>query len=314
MRRLILFFCLIFIKSFHAQDTLFMKNSEKRAVLLLEVNPDNVKYKRFDLKEGPTYTVNKNELLYVRYSNGIKEYFEKPKAVDPPAAPQSQDSVAKNTEKNPESDFFAGDRPDTIFFNSGKVSVVKVLIAGSSEIKYKIFTYQDGPTYVASTAEVRQIVYGRGVTQTFGSENKTTAEPNANNGNNATTPNNNSHYEYKNESGIAGLGGGNMFQKGYNDGLKYYKHNGGSIGVGCAAAGCGPVIGAIPAGIVSYNEPQYNNLGLAALNTPYKNNSEYVNGYTSAAAKIKRRKVWTAYGIGSAACLVFWVALAILVQ
>jgi len=59
-----------------AQDTLVKKNNERVVGKILEVNPDNVKYKRTDYLTGPTFTIEKKELKYILYSNGTKDSFE----------------------------------------------------------------------------------------------------------------------------------------------------------------------------------------------------------------------------------------------
>src|ERR1035437_1108886 len=81
---LFLFASLTFI---HAQDTIIKRNEEKIIAKIIEVNQNDIKYKRFDYQDGPTFTVVKWELKYIIYGNGVKESFENfstPKAVEPP--------------------------------------------------------------------------------------------------------------------------------------------------------------------------------------------------------------------------------------
>ena len=59
-----------------AQDTIVKRNNEKIVGKILEVDPTEIKYKRFDYQEGPTFTIVKWELKYIVYGNGIKESFE----------------------------------------------------------------------------------------------------------------------------------------------------------------------------------------------------------------------------------------------
>lgn len=75
--------CLIFSFLFafnflHAQDTLVKQSGDTLAVILLEVNPENLRYKRFDYQNGPTFTVFKQEIKFVIYANGKRETFEHP--------------------------------------------------------------------------------------------------------------------------------------------------------------------------------------------------------------------------------------------
>ena len=59
-----------------AQDTIVKRSGEKVVVKLMEVNIDNVKFKRMDNLEGPLYTMTKQEISFILYANGTKESFE----------------------------------------------------------------------------------------------------------------------------------------------------------------------------------------------------------------------------------------------
>jgi hypothetical protein len=59
-----------------AQDTIVKRNDEKIVAKILEVNPDNIKYKRFDYLDGPVFLSDKSELKYIAYQNGTKESYE----------------------------------------------------------------------------------------------------------------------------------------------------------------------------------------------------------------------------------------------
>lgn len=60
----------------NAQDTLVKRNGETLAIKLTEINPDNLKYKRFDYQDGPLFTIPKEEVKLIIYQNGKKELFE----------------------------------------------------------------------------------------------------------------------------------------------------------------------------------------------------------------------------------------------
>jgi hypothetical protein len=75
--RLLIFIFLCFLTPLlKAQDTLVKRNGEKLLVKLLEVNPTELKYKRFDYQDGPVFTVSKSELSYIVYANGVRESYE----------------------------------------------------------------------------------------------------------------------------------------------------------------------------------------------------------------------------------------------
>ena len=59
-----------------AQDKVYFTNGDQLEVKVLEVNADNVKYKKYSNIEGPTYTKNKSEIIKVIYQNGESEIFK----------------------------------------------------------------------------------------------------------------------------------------------------------------------------------------------------------------------------------------------
>ncbi len=60
----------------NAQDLITKKSGEDIQAKILEVNDNDIKYKRWDNPEGPTFTLKKSEILLVRYENGANEVFD----------------------------------------------------------------------------------------------------------------------------------------------------------------------------------------------------------------------------------------------
>ena len=84
---MILLLIFSYLPAIHAQDTILKRNEEKIITKITEVNQNDIKYKRFDYQDGPTFTIAKWEIKYIIYGNGAKESFESfsaPKAVDAP--------------------------------------------------------------------------------------------------------------------------------------------------------------------------------------------------------------------------------------
>lgn len=66
---------LISIQTF-AQDTIYQKNSTSNILAkIIEVNPTNLKYKKFSNLEGPIYTIEKNKIEKIVYQNGEVEKY-----------------------------------------------------------------------------------------------------------------------------------------------------------------------------------------------------------------------------------------------
>lgn len=59
-----------------AQDIITTKDGSDIQARILEVTNSEVKYKRFSNLEGPTFTINKSDILIVRYENGENEVFK----------------------------------------------------------------------------------------------------------------------------------------------------------------------------------------------------------------------------------------------
>jgi hypothetical protein len=69
-----LLFILITINS-TGQDTLFLRNGEKLAVKVVEIEKTLIKYKKYSNIDGPLYTIDKQEISIIRYQNGEIDNF-----------------------------------------------------------------------------------------------------------------------------------------------------------------------------------------------------------------------------------------------
>jgi len=80
-KQLALIFGLLLSANVFAQDTITRISGERFAVSVLEVNTLEIKYKKFDNLNGPTYTILKSETEEIHYKNGSKDKFNKTKQV-----------------------------------------------------------------------------------------------------------------------------------------------------------------------------------------------------------------------------------------
>jgi hypothetical protein len=104
---------LLCVQAGKAQDTIVKRNNEKVFGKILEVNPSDIKYKRFDYLEGPTFAVVKWELKYIVYGNGVKESFETY------AVPSNDDQGKKDLTIQPTGKYY--------YFKNQKISEVNML-------------------------------------------------------------------------------------------------------------------------------------------------------------------------------------------
>ncbi len=155
---------------------------------------------------------------------------------------------------------------DTIYFISGDTVLAKVLEVNQNEIKYKLLNNPEGPTYINLENEIFYINFENGVKQTFN-------EPVGN-----LIKGKDSMNEY-------------FYQKGRKDAARYYSDYK-SAGTGIFITGLllTPPIALIPAVICSVNDPSENNLGFPDKNLIKR--TEYYNGYTKQAKKMKTNAVW----------------------
>ncbi len=56
-----------------AQDVIFTKNGKQINSIIIEVTPNQIKYKKFEDKEGPVYIIQKNEVSKIDYQNGTTD-------------------------------------------------------------------------------------------------------------------------------------------------------------------------------------------------------------------------------------------------
>ncbi|MDR0845580.1 MAG: CsgG/HfaB family protein [Tannerella sp.] len=100
-----------------AQDVIVTKNAEKINAKVLEVNTDDVRYKRFDNPEGPIYTLLKSKIASIMYQNGTVETFEAEKT--PPQKALTPVQKPENTPVQKTPSFEAANRE-----SGGKAAVV----------------------------------------------------------------------------------------------------------------------------------------------------------------------------------------------
>lgn len=58
-----------------AQDLITTRDGKDIHAKIIEVTPDEIKYKKFDNQDGPLFTMRKADVLIIRYQNGENEVF-----------------------------------------------------------------------------------------------------------------------------------------------------------------------------------------------------------------------------------------------
>ncbi|MCX6295415.1 MAG: hypothetical protein NTX97_05000 [Bacteroidetes bacterium] len=85
-----------------AQDTITKNNSEKIIAKIIEINSTELKFKKFDFLDGPTYIEKKSDINFIVYSNGMKEVFKQEPApkIEVKVSDNSDYYVGKSSESN----------------------------------------------------------------------------------------------------------------------------------------------------------------------------------------------------------------------
>lgn len=79
-----------------SQDIMVLKNSDEIKAKVIELTDLTIKYKKWENINGPTYNINKTDVLFIRYENGTKEVISAiPKLTEPEvvAKPYEQENV-----------------------------------------------------------------------------------------------------------------------------------------------------------------------------------------------------------------------------
>ncbi|MAN88809.1 MAG: hypothetical protein CL555_19005 [Algoriphagus sp.] len=70
--------CLFYFESF-SQDVITKRDGTDIQTKILEVTPNEIKYKKFDNQSGPTFTILISDVLMVQYENGTRDVFDQKK-------------------------------------------------------------------------------------------------------------------------------------------------------------------------------------------------------------------------------------------
>lgn len=59
----------------YSQDVITLKTGEDIKAKIIEVGLNDIKYKKFDNIDGPSFTISKSDVLITRYQNGTKDVY-----------------------------------------------------------------------------------------------------------------------------------------------------------------------------------------------------------------------------------------------
>jgi hypothetical protein len=77
-KSIILLFLLLNLAKIYAQDIIILKSGDEIKAIVAEVLSDQIKYHKFENKQGPIYGIEKSKVFMIRYANGSKDVFNTP--------------------------------------------------------------------------------------------------------------------------------------------------------------------------------------------------------------------------------------------
>jgi hypothetical protein len=89
-------FLIMFVSDCFAQDTIFMRNDQRIPCNIVEVTSTEVKYKKWELSDGPLYIENKSLVSRIKYKNGFTDVFQEVKAMPVQPAKKAEDDYVQD--------------------------------------------------------------------------------------------------------------------------------------------------------------------------------------------------------------------------
>lgn len=191
---------------------------------------------------------------------------------------------------------------DVIKKKNGEGVQAKVLEITSTEIKYKRFDHQEGPTYTLAKAEVLMVKYENNSEEFFTGTDSYVRSEDGSKATVETTP-----VTANTAPAVPTATGQDSYLRGQIDAEVHYDDYR-SAGTGVLITSLlSPLVGLVPAVVCSTTKPQEHNLNYP--NYSLMQDAGYRSGYTNKARKIKSGRVWRNWGIAFGVNLVLAIAL-----
>ena len=89
MKKLIILCLLLVAEYAFAEDLIVLRNGDIVKAVVSDITPTEIKYKKASNPNGPSYTVNKADVLSINYENGDKDVFDSAPVAEPQPAQSS---------------------------------------------------------------------------------------------------------------------------------------------------------------------------------------------------------------------------------
>lgn len=110
----VLIIFLFLFQLIRSQDIVYLNSGDKFEAIIKEINSSAVKYKNFTNPDGPTYVINKSEVLMIEYKNGTLDIINKTPVSISPAKTETV-VPKKQTKKEPYELYYSN--KNCLYFN-----------------------------------------------------------------------------------------------------------------------------------------------------------------------------------------------------
>jgi hypothetical protein len=165
-KKLIILFLVSFLFSWsgYSQDTIRLQTKEIIIAKVIEVGTKEIKYKKSNNLDGPLYSVKKNVVDFIIYSNNFKEVYEKAMPATEKAAEITEnDSKTSNAESvkitELQTQFETKTLKDSyiLYLTNGEKIKAKIVKVTSERITYRSPSFLNGPMYYCNINEVANV-------------------------------------------------------------------------------------------------------------------------------------------------------------
>ena len=130
-----------------SQDFITKKSGEDIRAKVLEVNQTDIRFKKFDNLNGPTFTMLKSEIMMIRYENGTKDVFNQ-KENDKVESEVPKEDLRMKGKRDSEKNYKgkksgAGWTAATTILLSPIIGVIPAVACASSEPSDENLNYRD---------------------------------------------------------------------------------------------------------------------------------------------------------------------------
>lgn len=149
---------LLFCKTSLAQDTIYLRNSLTIPARITEITLTEVKYKKANNLNGPSYTLLKSEVKVIRYENGTEDNF--------PETSNERNTYSSQEPKPTDVPFPKNEHPknvDYIITKEGYIIYCKILEVGDKKIRYQVHRKGSDINGVVAIEKVTQYKTSDGV-------------------------------------------------------------------------------------------------------------------------------------------------------